>query len=166
MAPAPASMTISHFLGEMTWLLSQSPLHRELAIKDLDWLVMPPLALEQFYLFRDGGKPVGLALWAKCDAAAAAKLQAPRKAGAPILTLEEWNSGDQVWLVDLVCPFANEANRQRELMVADLIVKPLAGVDLHMPYSSDDGTLHVRVIDAAVGVRLTHALAEAAGGAR
>jgi cytolysin-activating lysine-acyltransferase len=50
-------------LGEMTWLLSQSPLHNVLQLKDLEWLVMPALIHEQFYLFRDGDKPVGLALW-------------------------------------------------------------------------------------------------------
>lgn len=145
----------------MTWLLTQSPLHRELAIKDLEWLLMPPLALEQFYLFRDAGKPVGLALWAKCGPAVARKLQAPRATGLPILSLEEWKGGDQTWLVDLVCPFATEANRQRELMIADLIVKPLAGVELHIPYSSEDGGRHVRVVDAVAGERLKHALAEA-----
>lgn len=69
-----APLTVSHFLGEMAWLLTQSPLHRGLSIADLEWLIMPALLHEQFYVFRDGQQPVGLALWAKCSPAAAGKL--------------------------------------------------------------------------------------------
>lgn len=125
--PAAQAPTVSHLLGEMTWLLSQSPLHKVLAIGDLEWLVMPALIHEQFYLFRDGDKTVGLALWAKCNEEAERKLEAGMIEPENRLTLEEWKSGDRIWLVDLIAPFANAANRQRELMIADLISKPLAG---------------------------------------
>ncbi|WP_414712471.1 toxin-activating lysine-acyltransferase, partial [Sphingobium sp.] len=27
------------------------------------------------------------------------------------LTLEEWSTGDKLWLVDLIAPFADAANR-------------------------------------------------------
>lgn len=119
--------TVSHFLGEMTWLLSQSPLHRFFQIGDLEWLVMPALMHEQFYVFRDGDRPVGLALWAKCNAAAEAKLDRGVVEPENRLTPEEWNSGDTIWLVDLVAPFADAQNRHREIMVADLIAGPLTG---------------------------------------
>jgi len=125
--PAAQAPTVSHLLGEMTWLLSQSPLHKVLAIGDLEWLVMPALIHEQFYLFRDGDKTVGLALWAKCNEEAERKLEAGMIEPENRLTLEEWKSGDRIWLVDLIAPFANATNRQRELMIADLISKPLAG---------------------------------------
>lgn len=119
--------TVSHMLGEMTWLLTQSPLHKVLSIGDLEWLVMPALIHEQFYMFRDGDQPVGLALWAKCQAAAAAKLDRGMIEPENRLTLEEWASGDQIWLVDLIAPFANAENKHREVMMADLISGPLAG---------------------------------------
>ena len=126
-APAAKPPTVSHLLGEMTWLLSQSPLHKVFAIGDLEWLVMPALIHEQFYLFRDGDKPVGLALWAKCNETAEKKLQNGMIEPENRLTLEEWTSGDRIWLVDLIAPFADAANRHREVMIADLISKPLAG---------------------------------------
>lgn len=119
--------TVSHMLGEMTWLLSQSPLHNVLQLKDLEWLVMPALIHEQFYLFRDGDKPVGLALWAKCDEAAEKKLEGGMIEPKNRLTLEQWVSGDRVWIVDLVAPFATAQNHQREIMIADLIAGPLLG---------------------------------------
>lgn len=129
-SPPPAESqtrppTVSHLLGEMTWLLTQSPLHKALAIGDLEWLIMPALINHQFYIFRDGDQPVGLALWAKCTPAAAAKLDGGMIEPENRLTLEEWTSGDQVWLVDLIAPFATTQNRQREIMIADLISGPL-----------------------------------------
>lgn len=117
--------TVSHMLGEMTWLMTQSPLHKALAIGDLEWLVMPALIHEQFYTFRDGDKPVGLALWAKCNAAGAAKLDRGMIEPENRLTLEEWVGGDRIWLVDLIAPFANAENKHREVMMADLISGPL-----------------------------------------
>lgn len=126
-APAQTPPTVSHILGEMTWLLTQSPLHSALSIGDLEWLIMPPLLHEQFYIFRDGNRPVGLALWAICGRDAASKLERGMIEPENRLTLEEWVGGDQIWLVDLIAPFANAENRHREIMMADLIAGPLAG---------------------------------------
>lgn len=57
--------TVSHVLGEIVWLFGESPLHQNLAIKDLKWLVMPPVLLEQFRIYPGpGGK------WSTCPCAA------------------------------------------------------------------------------------------------
>ena len=88
---------------------------------------MPALIHRQFYIFRDGDKPVGLALWAKCDATAEAKLDRGMLEPENRLTLEEWNGGPTTWLVDLIAPFANADNKHREVMIADLISGPLSG---------------------------------------
>ncbi|MVZ98066.1 toxin-activating lysine-acyltransferase [Sphingorhabdus sp. IMCC26285] len=123
--------TVSHLFGEMTWLLSQSQLHRSLTIGDLEWLVMPALLHEQFYLFRDADRPVALATWAKCDEPTVSKLERGVIDPENRLNLEEWKSGDSIWLVDLVTPFANDENKHRELVFADLISGPLSGVQFH-----------------------------------
>jgi hypothetical protein len=36
-SPAPTDKTVSIVLGEVTWLLTQSPQHKSLAIADLEW---------------------------------------------------------------------------------------------------------------------------------
>jgi cytolysin-activating lysine-acyltransferase len=120
-----SDITLSHLFGECTWLLTQSPIHREMGIKDLDWLLMPALLLGQVYVFRDGDRPVGLALWAYCSAEAAAKLENGIDHGSNAFTAQDWKSGDELWLVDLVAPFANLENKQREIMLLDLIYGPL-----------------------------------------
>ncbi len=152
-------VTISHLLGEMTWLLTQSPLHRVLQIGDLEWLVMPPLIHQQFYIFRDGDRPVGLALWAKCNAAAEAKLDRGMIEPENRLTPEEWKSGDSVWLADLVAPFADAANRHLEIMIADLISGPLAGQQFKFHQTDPaTGQRTVRTIDADAGEKLRQAI--------
>jgi cytolysin-activating lysine-acyltransferase len=152
--------TVSHLLGEMTWLLTQSPLHRGLSIGDLDWLVMPPLIHRQFYLFRDGEKPVGLAMWAKCGPAAVAKLEAGMIEPGNRLALEEWTDGDQIWLVDLVAPFATANNRQREIMIADLITGPLKGKEFRFHQTDPQtGKRTVQTVAADAGDKLKEAVA-------
>ena len=156
-------VTISHLLGEITWLLSQSPLHRALQIGDLEWLVMPALIHQQFYIFRDGDKPVGLALWAKCNSLAEAKLDRGMIEPENHLTLEEWQSGDAVWLVDLVAPFTDAENKHREVMIADLISGPLAGQQFKFHVTDPaTGQRSVKTVEADAGEKLREAIVSAA----
>lgn len=155
----PPAPTVSHLLGEMTWLLSQSPLHRALAIGDLEWLVMPALLNQQFYLFRDGDRPVGLALWAETTAEGEAKLGRGMIEPENRLTLEEWSGGDRLWLVDLIAPFADAANRHVEIMMADLISKPLQGRSFQ--FHRTDPTTGARTaqrVEADAGEKLAEAI--------
>lgn len=154
-------ITVSQVLGEITWLLTQSPLHRALAIADLEWLVMPPLILRQFYIFRDGDKPIGLALWARCGPEAVAKLEKGMLEPEHRLSLEEWSSGDALWLVDLIAPFADGANRHREMMMADLISGPLAGQRFNFHQTNPAGERTVQVVEADAGERLKKSIADA-----
>jgi cytolysin-activating lysine-acyltransferase len=124
--------TVSHMLGEMTWLLTQSPLHKHLKLADLEWLVMPALLLQQYYIFRDGDKPVGLALWAYLDETTAKKLDKPLLETENRLTAGDWKSGDHIWLIDLVAPFANAENKHIEIMMADLIMGPMKGKEFNL----------------------------------
>jgi len=158
-----APPTVSHILGEITWLLSQSPLHRGLAIGDLEWLVMPAILTRQFYVFRDGEQPVGVALWATCSPEAAKKLEAGVLDAQNRLLLGDWTSGDELWLIDLVAPFANAENKQREIMIADLISAPLKGRALRFHRTDPQtGERAVQVIEADAGDRLRDAMEQAA----
>jgi cytolysin-activating lysine-acyltransferase len=152
-------MTVSHLLGEMAWLLTQSPLHRGFSIGDLEWLVMPPLIHRQFYTFRDGERPVGLALWAKCTPEAEAKLERGMTEPENRLSLEDWNNGGTVWLVDLIAPFADGDNRQRETMIANLVSGPLAGTEFRFHETDPQtGERSLRIVEADARAKLTQAV--------
>lgn len=151
--------TVSHILGEIAWLFTQSPLHRALPMDALEWLAMPAIIHRQFYVFRDGEKPVGVALWARCGREAEAKLQRGMVEPANRLTLEEWNGGDTIWLVDLVAPFATPENKHREIMIADLISGPLSGLPFKFHHTdSATGERSVQKVDADAGQKLRAAI--------
>jgi cytolysin-activating lysine-acyltransferase len=109
-APAPLP-TVASALGEIVWLFSTSPAHRYLFLADLEWMVMPPILLGQFRLFRALERPAGLALWAYLSDEVEARLNA----GIGKLKPEEWNCGPHLWLVELIAPLGGA-----DEMLADL----------------------------------------------
>jgi len=99
---APAGgKTVSQVLGEIVWLMSQSPIHKQLFIGDLEWFCMPPVLLEQFRIFNGPNAPAAVAFWASVSEETELRLEA----GAHKLRPDEWKGGDRLWLIDLVAPF-------------------------------------------------------------
>jgi cytolysin-activating lysine-acyltransferase len=146
-----APRTVAEALGQVVWLLSQSAAHRELKIKDLEWSFMPAILVEQFRIFRFGPLPglervdlqalapaglskdaleqlpLGVAIWAKLSEAAEAKLERGER-----LSMQDWKSGERVWLVELISPFATAANKISEAMLLDLMQGPFKDVAFHL----------------------------------
>lgn len=151
MPPPGAPRTVAEALGQVVWLLTQSPLHRELRLKDLEWSFMPAILKEQFRIFRFGPLPtpegmdpaalappgldkaaieqlpLGVAIWGNLSPQAEAKLERGEH-----LDGAEWNSGDRTWLVELISPFANADNKLTEVMLADLVNGPFKNRPFHL----------------------------------
>ena len=106
----PARRT-SQVLGEITWLMTQSPRHKAIPLGDLEWLVMPAILLKQFRIFYKGEQPVGVALWALTDEIVAKRIDA----GDNRLTAVEWKSGANMRIVDVVAPFGGEAEIREQI---------------------------------------------------
>lgn len=141
--PPGTPRTVAEALGQIVWLLSQSPIHRELKIKDLEYSFMPAVLHEQFRIFRFGPLPgsenldqaqfaklgltkeglehlpLGVAIWAKLSEEAEARLEQGEK-----LKADDWKSGDRLWLVELITPFATPENKLTEAMLLDLMQGP------------------------------------------
>jgi cytolysin-activating lysine-acyltransferase len=125
-APDGHAKKLSEVLGEVAWLMSQSPLHKQLFISDLEWLVMTPVLLQQFRLFYDDNKPIGVAFWATASDEVAGMLAAgttnasrdpgEARSATPVrMRPHDWKSGEQLWIVEVIAPFGGA-----ELMVQDL----------------------------------------------
>jgi cytolysin-activating lysine-acyltransferase len=121
--PAAVPLTVSHMFGEMAWLLTQSPTHKHYSLADLEWMVMPALLLQQYRVFRDGARPVGVALWAFLSEEAEVRLADGKSHIRP----DEWKSGDRCWLIDLVAPFSTAENQMIGRMLTDLSQTVLKG---------------------------------------
>lgn len=121
-APEGAAKKVSEVLGEIVWLMSQSPLHKQFFISDLEWLAMTPILLQQFRLFYDKDKPIGVAFWATVNEEVEERL----KVGTTRLRPQDWKSGDRLWVVEVIAPFGGA-----EEMVKDLKAKVFAERELN-----------------------------------
>jgi cytolysin-activating lysine-acyltransferase len=110
-AAAHPAKTVAQVLGEIAWLMTQSPRHKAMTLGDLEWLVMPAILLRQFRIFYQGDRPVGVAVWALADELVAKRIDA----GDTRLTAVEWKSGALKRIVDIVAPFGAEAEMREQV---------------------------------------------------
>lgn len=139
--------TIATVMGEIVWLLTQSPAHRYLSLGDLEWMIMPPILLGQYKIFRNEDQVVGVALWAYLNEEAEQRLKATGRLnpqdwgnGASV-SMEEGivpNEGGNLWLIELLAPFNSEENNHQQQMLADLKLKNFSSEKLKL--FSIDGT--------------------------
>jgi cytolysin-activating lysine-acyltransferase len=105
------SKTVAQVLGEITWLMTQSPRHKVIPFGDLEWLLMPAILLRQFRIFYKGEQPVGVALWALADDLVMKRIDA----GDTRLAAVEWKSGSNMRIIDIVAPFGGEAEMRSKV---------------------------------------------------
>lgn len=104
-----ADKTVSQMLGEITWLLTQSPVHKQLFVGDLEWFCMPPIIHRTFRMFYGPEAPAAVVMFARVSEETDARLQA----GGYKLRPDEWIGGSIPWLIEMVAPFG----AQEEIMI-------------------------------------------------
>ena len=102
---------MSQVLGEITWLMTQSPRHKAIPLGDLDRLQMPAILLRQFRIFYKGERPVGVALWALADDVVAKRIDVRDTRLAAV----EWKSGSNMRIIDIVAPFGGDAEMRGQI---------------------------------------------------
>jgi cytolysin-activating lysine-acyltransferase len=142
-APAPkAQNTVSPdvVLGHVVWLMLNMPAYKHLFLSDLEWMVLPPIAFNQYRIFRVDNRVVAFAAWAYLSEAAEARLQEPN----PRLAPADWKSGDRLWLVNLFAPFGHQ-----EAALKELCETVLADQRFKMHRRGPDGVAHVETVQGA-----------------
>lgn len=119
-------------VADVVGLMMRSERHRHYSISDLEWMLLPPLTLNQLLISyaRPGAKPaadagageqapaekgeqtpqaplmaVAMVSWARISPEVFAKLDAQKKAGVSYrLAPQEWTSGDIVRVIDTIGP--------------------------------------------------------------
>jgi len=99
-------------LGHGAWLMSQVATHKHFFIGDIEWMLVPPVAMGQFRLWRNNGMPVGFATWALLAEEAEKRIL---EGGVRRLAPKDWNGGENVWLMDLITPFGGREEAVREI---------------------------------------------------
>lgn len=103
--------------GQVVLAMSALPRYRHQSLADLGHLVIDPLARDRIAIAAPAAGPEkgaeaatlaapAIAIWASVSEAVGKKIEEQIKGGAfPVrLKPEEWNSGDQVWLLDVIAP--------------------------------------------------------------
>jgi len=111
-ANSPSIVTRTTAIGHAVWLMSQSPMHKHMMITDIDWLVTPPIVLNQFRLWQNEGAPLGFATWAYLGEEAQERIV---DNGIRRLMPTDWKSGENLWLIDFVSPFGGQEKMFNEL---------------------------------------------------
>ena len=102
-------------VGQVVLALIVVPRYRHQSIADIQTLVLEPLMRDRIAIASSknddgtegpGGALAGIAIWATVSEAVDGKIREQIKGGTfPIhLKPEEWNSGDKVWLLDVIAP--------------------------------------------------------------
>lgn len=102
-APGPDRLRL---YGDMMFLAFRSPRHAGMTLGGLRGYLEPPIETGQFRVFRFDDVPRALYTWAWLDAEAEHKLIT----GAP-LERGDWQSGDHLWVIDLIAPYRGLTSR-------------------------------------------------------
>jgi cytolysin-activating lysine-acyltransferase len=142
------SLVRSAALGDIVSVLMRAPRHKALSLATLRVNVLPALLHNQYIIARVRREGTGesiaaaLALWASVSDEVNERLSASRE--LPLrLTPEEWKSGSNLWLIDLVAPTALAGS-----MLKDLDEKVGQGRSIATHALSSDGTTTLTTVRA------------------
>lgn len=91
--------------------MMRHPNTRHFSMGDLEGRVMPALVADQAKLFMREGMPLAFVSWARLSDDAALRFRTPQHR----LAQSDWQSGSQVWLVDVFTPFGGAAELLKDL---------------------------------------------------
>ena len=148
---AKAALKKLPILGPVFWLYARDERRKFTFIADQDWLLMPPVVLDQCKLYMKDEMPWVFITWALVSDDIDARLRSM----VPKIAPHEWKSGEHVWLIDIVAPFGQSDEMVEELRmtqfpgrkVSALIPDPQQGNRLVVQEweptnATDDSALH------------------------
>lgn len=93
----------TQLLGEVTWLYSNSDLHREWQVQSMMQWVMPAIMYRQFRIYHEQGKAIAYVAWAYLSE----EVEEAYMIDPLSLQPKDWKSGDRGWIVDFIVPFGH-----------------------------------------------------------
>jgi cytolysin-activating lysine-acyltransferase len=90
--------------GKISWLWSNSDLHKDWSVNQKAGFVLPPIANGQYSIVENDGYPVAYCSWAWLDKESEEKyILNPGE-----LDPDSWNCGDRLWFIDWISPFSEK----------------------------------------------------------
>lgn len=127
-------------LGYIAGLFSNSKYHVKASIGHFMASVVPALRYNQFKIFFSGFRPVAYVSWALLSD----EVQEKYKSGNHTLMMDEWKSGDAVWLAEFVVPYSQ---KDREAVIKNLKEKIFPDKVINILTRNEDGSLQKIITD-------------------
>lgn len=118
---AKAALAKLPMLGPVMWLYARDPSKRWTFVADQDWLLLPPLVLDQCKLYVKQEIPWAYCSWAMVDDVVHERL----KSGETRIAPTEWQAGKHCWLIDFTAPFGEAEKILDDLRTTALKGKPI-----------------------------------------
>lgn len=134
---AQNSLSKLPIMGPALWLYARDPLKKFMFMADADWALLPPVILDQCRLYTRENIPFAFFTWALVNDAIDQRL----RSGTPRIAPHEWQSGEHLWLVDVVTPFGKTDEMIAELLKAQFPGKKVCAL---LPDPQQGNQLRVR----------------------
>lgn len=103
------SKLVSAAVSDIALVMARHPSYKHFSLADLEWMVLPPVLAGQYYVgeMQDqttGARaPIACITWGRFSPEVEQRYSAPGPR-QPRLHPDDWTSGDQLWLVDIIGP--------------------------------------------------------------
>ena len=128
-------------VGNVAWLYMRSQIHKHYFLQDMESRVLPPVMKGQCKLYlqtKTGGLPMAFVSWAYLSEEAEENYCATQR-----IAPKDWNSGENIWLVDMIAPHGGEV-----AIVKELYHKIFEKKAIHTFYPDEDGNLQKTTLQA------------------
>tara|TARA_R100001460_G_scaffold10335_4_gene24448 strand:- start:586 stop:990 length:405 start_codon:yes stop_codon:yes gene_type:complete len=93
----------SEALGKIVWLMGHSRHHHTFRVQDCFRVMIPAIANHHYRIWEGKQHPLGCMTWAWLNEENHNKYLAGQK----IIESTDFTGGDNLWIVDIICPFGN-----------------------------------------------------------
>jgi cytolysin-activating lysine-acyltransferase len=87
-------------LEKVFYIMSQCTRFKDMRLSGIQRLILPPMRLGQYRIYSDKEVPMGYASWALLSN----ELSEGYKNNTYKIQAQDWNSGNNLWLINVLCP--------------------------------------------------------------
>jgi cytolysin-activating lysine-acyltransferase len=91
-------------IGQAVFIYGHCEVRRHYSVNEIATDIVLPINLNQYRLYYSGGRPVGFVTWAYVSDDLLGRLAADQVVE---LSVDDWRSGRNIWLMDMVAPFGH-----------------------------------------------------------
>jgi cytolysin-activating lysine-acyltransferase len=108
----PGHIAMESAIGSVLMIAAKSPNHKYLFSADYEWMIIPAITTRQFVLFRNkNNEPIAFVSFASVNE----EIEKRLLEGTKKLTPKDWQSGDKLYIIDIISPFAPASQILKEL---------------------------------------------------